>query len=51
MEVKGDMVPLYVERFIITSNFEPSDCFKDKDGVCHPQMDALYRRIVIEYIE
>lgn len=51
VEVKGDMVPLCVEKFYVTSNFEPSECFKDKDGVVHPQMDALYRRIVVEHME
>lgn len=47
VESKGGMIPLYADKFIVTSNFEPSDCFKDKDGVSHPQMDALYRRINI----
>jgi len=51
IETKGGMMPLVADKFIVTSNFEPSDCFKDKEGVCHPQMDALYRRIVIEYME
>lgn len=45
VETKGGMVPLLADKFIVTSNFEPSDCFKDKEGVPHPQMDALYRRI------
>lgn len=52
VESKGGMLPLFADKFIVTSNFEPSDCFKDKEGVCHPQMDALYRRInVIEMEE
>jgi len=50
VETKGGMIPLYACNFIVTSNFEPSDCFKDKDGVPHPQMDALYRRIELEEI-
>jgi len=45
VETKGGMVPLHVEHFIVTSNFEPSDVWRDKDGVPHPQMEALYRRI------
>jgi len=49
VETKGGMLALHATTFIVTSNFEPSDCFKDKDGVPHPQMEALYRRInVIE---
>lgn len=47
VETKGGMVPLVADKFIVTSNFEPSDCFKDKEGVTHPQMDALYRRIEV----
>lgn len=48
VETKGGMSPLYASNFIVTSNFEPSECFKDRDGVNHPQMDALYRRITVE---
>lgn len=51
VESKGGMIPLHADTFIVTSNFEPSDCFKDKDGVFHPQMDALYRRIVITHMQ
>lgn len=51
VETKGGMVPLLAETFIVTSNFEPGDCFKDKDGVIHPQMEALYRRINVIKIE
>lgn len=47
VETKGGMVPLWADKFVVTSNFEPSDCFKDKEGVTHPQMDALYRRIEV----
>jgi len=50
IETKGGMIPLYACNFIVTSNFEPAECFKDKDGVNHPQMDALYRRITVEEI-
>jgi len=51
VETKGGMCPLFAYKFVVTSNFEPSDCFKDKEGVRHPQMDALYRRITVEYME
>lgn len=51
VETKGGMIPLLADKFIITSNFEPSECFKDKDGVPHPQMDALYRRITLQHME
>ncbi|QDJ95227.1 replication-associated protein [Capybara virus 10_cap1_55] len=51
VETKGGMIPLNAVTFIVTSNFEPSDCWKDKDGVSHPQMDALYRRINIIQME
>lgn len=47
VETKGGMVALYATLFIVTSNFHPDDCWKDKDGVIHPQMSALYRRINI----
>lgn len=46
VENKGGMIPLYAERFIVTSNFSPEDCFKDKfTGLPHVQHDALMRRI------
>jgi len=51
VETKGGMVPLLACNFILTSNFEPSECWKDKDGVPHPQMDALYRRITLQHME
>lgn len=51
VETKGGLVALHATKFIITSNFEPSDIWKDKDGVIHPQMDALYRRIELIKIE
>lgn len=49
VEVKGDMVALCVERFIVTSNFHPSELFKFGDAV-NPQLPALLRRIIIEEI-
>lgn len=48
VETKGGMIPLVADKFIVTSNFSPEDCFKDKEGVPHPQTSALLRRIVIE---
>jgi len=51
VEVKGDMVPLYVSNFIVTSNFTPEDVFTCTLGVVHPQLPALMRRInVIEML-
>lgn len=47
VESKGGMIALHVSKFIVTSNFPPHECWVDKDGVPHPQMDALYRRIEI----
>lgn len=51
VETKGGMVALYADKFIVTSNFHPDDCWKDKEGISHPQMDALYRRISINKME
>jgi len=51
VETKGGMLALHATEFIVTSNFHPLDCFKDKDGVPHPQMDALYRRIKLNNME
>lgn len=50
VEVKGDMVPLCVEYFIVTSNFHPKEVFTDNFGAVHPQYPALERRIKIEEI-
>lgn len=50
VEVKGDMVPLYVTRWIVTSNFHPSDIFCNKEGgyvETDPQLPALMRRIKV----
>jgi len=46
IEIKCGMMPLVAERFIVTSNFSPEDCFRDKfTGNEHAQHDALMRRI------
>jgi len=50
VETKGGMVALYACNFIVTSNFHPCDCFMDKDGVPHKQIEALLRRIELEEI-
>lgn len=44
VENKGGMLPLYCDKFIVTSNFHPSDVFKFGDLV-NPQLPALMRRI------
>lgn len=58
VEVKGDMVPLYADNFIVTSNFHPEELFQVKDVslsminyVSHPQIAALMRRINIVTFE
>jgi len=48
VETKGGMVALHAQKFIVTSNFSPEDCFRDKDTVRHPQTEALLRRIIIK---
>lgn len=51
VEVKGDMVPLCVVNFIVTSNFTPQQVFTCNLGVEHVQLPALMRRInVIEML-
>lgn len=48
VESKGGMLPLVADKFIVTSNFSPSDVFSFA-GVVNPQLPALLRRIdVIE---
>ena len=44
VEVKGDMVPLYATKFIVTSNFSPESVFSFA-GEPNPQLPALLRRI------
>lgn len=51
VENKGGMMPLLAETFIVTSNFHPHDVYKDKDGVPHPQTEALLRRCNIVEME
>ncbi|ANC51618.1 replication associated protein [Porcine faeces associated circular DNA molecule-1] len=51
VEYKGGMLPLVADNFIVTSNFHPYDVFKDKEGVPHPQTEALLRRVVITLME
>lgn len=58
VEVKGEMVPLYAESFIVTSNYHPSDIFRkeyyqfvgdssESRQAEHPQLGALLRRLQI----
>lgn len=57
VEVKGDMCPLNVRMFIVTSNFHPSSLYKKAKYITgegnieedHPQMPALIRRLNIIY--
>lgn len=51
VEVKGSMVPLHVDQWIVTSNFHPRDVFRDDQGNEHPQMSALMRRIVCMWVD
>lgn len=51
VEVKGDMCALFANKFIVTSNFSPAECFTDNLGVCHVQLPALERRINIIHME
>lgn len=46
VENKGGMVPLFADRFIVTSNFHPSMIFKFGEET-HPQLPALERRMTI----
>jgi len=50
VEVKGEMCPLYVQRFIVTSNFSPQECFTDTFSVPHVQLPALMRRISVTHM-
>jgi hypothetical protein len=49
VETKGDIVPLHVETWIVTSNFHPRDVYKLDSGEDHPQLDALLRRITVTH--
>ena len=56
VEYKGGMLPLYASRFIVTSNYHPSECFSSTfvrfgESVTeeHPQIDALMRRLSIKH--
>jgi len=51
IEQKGDMCPLHVTRFIITSNFSPEECFTDNFQVPHVQLPALRRRIHVTHMQ
>jgi len=51
VEQKGDMCPLHVTRFIVTSNFSPEECFTDNFQVPHVQLPALRRRLAVTHME
>ena len=42
VETKGGQLPLYADKFILTSNFTPEEVYPD-----HPQLPALHRRITL----
>lgn len=46
VENKGGMIPLYAERFIVTSNYHPRQVFSFA-GEEHVQLPALLRRLII----
>lgn len=50
VESKGGMVPLLADKFVVTSNFAPEDCFTADDGGPHPQLAALRRRIHVTHM-
>lgn len=50
VETKGDMVALYADNFIVTSNFPPSEIYHDDNGNDHPQLPALLRRMEVIYM-
>jgi len=51
VETKGGMIPLVADKWIVTSNFSPEECFTDKDGVPNVQLPALCRRLTIEHMQ
>lgn len=50
VETKGDLVPLWASKFIVTSNFHPRECFCNPDGTVHDQIDALLRRLHVTHV-
>ncbi|UOK21038.1 replication associated protein [Chifec virus UA13_119] len=57
VETKGDMLPLCVKDFIVTSNFSPEEVFStslhinqnvEDRAIPHPQLPALMRRIKLQ---
>lgn len=51
VESKGGMLPLYCDKFVVTSNYSPQDCFCGFAGAPHPQIEALLRRVTVELME
>lgn len=59
IESKGGMMPLYADKFVVTSNFHPSQLFRSnvfrfsgsvsvQEEELHPQYEALMRRIILK---
>ena len=51
VENKGGMLALHADKFIVTSNFHPSDVFCGFAGSPHPQIEALLRRVTLLHME
>jgi hypothetical protein len=51
VENKGGMQPLCATNVIVTSNFTVREVYTDRDGVPHPQIEALERRVSVIMIE
>lgn len=45
VEGKGTEMPLFVENWIVTSNYHPREIFRSDSGEEHPQIGALLRRV------
>lgn len=51
VEVKGSMVALLATKFIVTSNWSPTEVFTDeKTGLVHKQVPALLRRLRVTHM-
>lgn len=50
VQTKGGMLPLLADKFIVTSNYSPEECFRLDDGRDHPQLEALLRRVDVTHM-
>ncbi len=50
VETKGDVIPLFADNFIVTSNFHPKDIYLEVDGTEHMQLPALLRRMRVTHV-